>query len=222
MGILFTTFLTLAVLSFSLAEITEYSSLKSGVVDLLASQGQIGQAYPFVLEYCKNPSQSIYTMDVDCEKVKAQTEEEFVQSYASQAFDSMYYAKYDCEVLDCIKQQPQMIISARGNELFRNGFYICTLLSAASAAMLFVSTRSWGRAKAFGTALIFVGATYFVLLFAKAAIPKITQIPQASSLINSIFGVFEFNFLVILVAGIVLLAAGFIGSRKKKKKRKHT
>lgn len=223
-GILFTTFLSLLIMAVSLSSVTEYSSLKPVFSVLITSQipgEQASQLYTLILLSCEKTQTvdiplGIESISLQCKDIKSAGQGGFLDLVATKLFDKIYYKSYSCNFLDCIKQSPLVIISQHANIFMKNVIYMLLALAILSAMVLAISSRGWGIAKSFGTSLIFVGMSYFVIIFSKSLIPS--QIMQVGGeFINSILDTIAFNFLVVLIAGIAITAIWFVLGRKKKK-----
>ncbi len=219
-GILFTTSLSLLVIAVSLASVTEYSSLKPLFSDLISKRmpgEQLSQYYTLVLMSCEKSQtidmpMGIERITLQCSDIKSAGKDGFSALVSSTLFDSIYYKEYSCGFIDCVKQSPLVILSQHANAFMNNMIYMMIILTIISAVILAISSRN--VVKSFGTSLLFVGLSYFVVLFSKTLIPA--QIMDVGGgFINPILDAIAFNFMVVLVAGAALTASWLLFGRKK-------
>lgn len=226
-GILFTSFFSLLIIAAALVPLTEHDNLKPIFSSLIVKQltgEQMSQVYSAVSIYCEKSQTFDIPMNIEkitlqCKDVKSAGQGGFPDLVAGTLFDKIYYKEYNCSIIDCIKQSPLAIISLHANTFMENMLYIFAVLALISAAVLAISSRGWGLAKSFGTTLIFIGLSYFVIVFSKSLIP-----PQAMEMggqfINSVLDAIAFNFLIVLIIGIALTAIWFVFGRKSTAKKK--
>lgn len=195
-AMLFTSFLSLFVILLSVYDLTSYNTLKS------LSKSQFAEQLKQLEETCRNfPTAEfdIQNKRISCSGIK--DVETIIDSQIGQA----YYKNYTCNVLDCIKQ-PASLASAHGNRLVADMLVISAALFSVFGIILFLLLER--KIKGLGVSLIFVGINSVLLFFVKGAIPT-TNIAAVDSLINSIFSQISWNFLLILIAGVILAAIGF-------------
>ena len=226
---IFSTFLTIAILSYSLVQITDKETLKPIVIAIAANQvppEQVAQMREFIIQQCGGkqtidlPLQN-EKIAVDCNKIKSSPAEKTVEIIYSDNIDKLYNLEYKCEFLDCLRTQPAVIFSAKANNFFMSLTYISIILTVIFGILLaFLSRDSkFGVLRAFGWSFVFVGISYFFILAAKTTIIPQDVVEIAGPAIDIIFNIILFNLLIILIAGAILLAIGYIGPKLKKKKR---
>jgi len=205
-AMLFTSFLSLFVISLSVYDLTSYDTLKSLSKDVLAEQA--AQIMPFIEESCKTSSRIEF--DIQNDKISFNCSEiRTSDSFAGKILDSIYYKNYSCTVLDCIKT-PSAFVSAFGNKLMLDVIFILGILSLICGIVLFFLLDK--KITGLGISLIFVGINYFVILLGK------NVIQSRADVINSLLDPVAANFLYILIAGIVLAAVGYCKGRNRPEK----
>ena len=229
-GFLFATFLSFAVLSYSLFQITDKETLKPIVIAIAANQvppEQVAQMREFIIQQCGSkqtidlPLQN-EKITVDCNKIKNSPAEKTVEIIYSDNIDKLYNLEYKCEFLDCLRTQPAVIFSAKANSFFLSLTYISIILTVIFGILLALLSRDAGKfgvLRAFGWSFTFVGISYFFILAAKTTIIPQDVAEIAGPAVDIIFNIILFNLLIILIAGAILLAIGYIGPKLKKKKR---
>ncbi len=228
---LFSTFLTFAVLTLSLYQITDKDTIKPIALQIVRQQisdEQLGQLHAYLTQQCQGKD----TVDVqvqnekiaiNCSDVRSKTPQALIESIYLDNLDKIYETRYDCEFLDCLKSQPTVVFSSKAHDFFLSMIYLFFVLTVAFAALLAYMVRETGRfglMKTFGWSLVFVGISYFIILAAKTAIIPAEVAAIAGPALDTIFNIILFNLLVVLIAGIALLAAGYLGPKIKLKKRK--
>lgn len=226
---IFSTFLTIAILSYSLVQITDKETLKPIVISIATNQvppQQVAQMREFIIQQCGSkqtidlPLQN-EKIAVDCNKIKNSPAEKTIEVIYSDNIDKLYNLKYDCEFIDCLRTQPAVIFSAKANNFFMSLTYISIILTVIFGillAMLSTDAGKFGVLRAFGWSFTFVGISYFFILAAKTTIIPQDVAEIAGSAVDIIFNIILFNLLIILIAGVILLAIGYIGPKLKKKR----
>jgi hypothetical protein len=227
---IFSTFLTIAILSYSLFQITDKETLKPIVLAISSSQvppEQVAQMREFIIQQCGSkqtidiPLQN-EKITVDCNKIKNSPAEKTFEIIYSDNIDNIYNLEYKCEFLDCLRTQPAVIFSAKANNFFLSLTYISIILTVIFGILLAMLSRESGKfgvLRAFGWSFVFVGISYFFVLAAKTSLIPADVAKVAGPAIDIIFNIILFNLLIILIAGAILLAIGYIGSKLKKKKK---
>ena len=227
-GFLFATLLSIAVLSYSLFQITDKETLKPIVLAMASNQmppEQVGQLREFIVQQCGSrqtidiPLQN-EKITVDCNKIKDSPAEKTVEIIYSDNIDKLYNLEYKCEFLDCLKTQPAVIFSAKANNFFLSITYIAAFLTMIFGILLALLSRDSksGVLRAFGWSLVFVGISYFFVLAAKTTLIPADVAEVAGPAIDIIFNIILFNLLIVLVVGVILLVLGYLEKLKKKKR----
>lgn len=235
-GLIFSTLLGLALLTLSLAQLTEYNTLRPMVVGIL--EQQINQQFTpddlsainsQLLELCQNndtiqlSNNTITgTNTLNCTKLR---ESNNLSSFlATSTFDDIYYKKYNCSVLECLQERndtekAMIIFSETANNYFKNILNYFIIGTVIGAIILLVSAKGWGIPKSFGVCLVSVGIPYFVINIIKGMLPIPQEAIQvAGPVINQIFDLISIKFLIVFVIGIAVLVIGLVGVYLTKKK----
>ena len=140
--------------------------------------------------------------------------------------EGLYTATYSCEFLDCLQQGKLLVVlSAQGNAFFRSVQLALLAAAAVGAAIIVVACEGWPkRLKAIGMQLVFVGISYFIILLGKSYVPSLLLADTRAGLatagidISGIIGraVDPMNTMLLasFVAGVVLVAAGYLLERR--------
>ncbi|MBI4019631.1 MAG: hypothetical protein HY364_05270 [Candidatus Aenigmarchaeota archaeon] len=213
-GLLFPLILTLFVIALSLSQIMEGGALKDIFIEVISSQvpEDVDDASLVAAFIAQCSGKETLQVDIGGEYLPVKCEEmrksKTAEDVAGAIFDAQYAKKYDCSFIDCVKFIPGIIATAQGNGVIKNLSYIFLALSVIFGAVLMASLKGFGRLTWFGIAVISVGVMYFPLLY----MPNI-----AGGLETTMVKTFASNFLIVLVAGFAIAAAGVIGGLLKKK-----
>ena len=220
-GVLFTLLLSIFILLLSFAQITDYTKLKPHVVDLSAKQipeAQKEQLRLFISQNCQNSKTAEIKLGNDTVTVSCQSND-VIREIAENTFDNLYFRNYSCTILDCLKNQQTMfaVFSLKANNFFNGYALIFAMLTVLSAVFLVYFLSGWGIPKGIGISLVSVGISYFIIGFAKNSIPQ-EILSLAGPLINLIIDTIAYNFLLVLIPGIILTVIGVIGSHLSRRK----
>lgn len=219
---------------------TEYNTLKPLVTKILTqqlseniSEVQLNQFYSYVEFKCKTEDSieiplGIEDITVKCSDMEKVTQENFIPFISDRLFDSIYYKKYDCEVIDCIRQKGQqgflVLVSEHGNNFLKSIKGFLWLLTGIFAIIFFLAIETFsGKFKGFGMSLIFTSIPFFVFYYLKDFIPSelFNLSPQllqiVNDAINQLFDKMMTNFLIVFIVGIVLTIVGYLVFGKRKK-----
>ncbi len=226
---LFATFLSFAVLSFSLVQITDKEVMKPIALEIASQQissDQLEQIHEGVIQLCGDQESVdivFQNITINCEEIRSSEPNKLIEIIYSENIEKIYNAPYDCEFLDCIQKQPAVIFSSVGNQFFLSITYLSVILTIIFGILLAVLSKDAGIfsiVRAFGWSFFFVGITYFIVLAAKEIVIPVDIKAVVGSAIDMIFGIILFNLLIALVAGIALLAIGYAEKFTTKKKRR--
>ena len=235
-GILFTLFLTFFIFDVSLIQITEYDTIKPIIADMVGSQlgelmlppgadllissqceGQIEIEFPIPIE-----SLPLDTLTLNCEEA----EEDLNNALISSLVRGLYYTDYDCDVISCL-QNPETslaLFSYKTNEFLKSMMYVFLILTILSGVGLALSAQGWGIPKSFGLSMIFVGLGYPMLLIVEHALPAmmVSTIPSeavsvAEPIVKGIIDIIAFNFLIVLIIGVILTIISYVIPKLMKK-----
>jgi len=243
-SIIFTTSLALLIFSIAIVEFTEYDNMNSVFVEILGpqlqdmtAQSQISaeDAYQLVLVMCQGEENIALpiteggdTIPIDCNQIRsiegeggAGFEQMLTDVAVTIFFDSIYYADYDCEFMDCLNQGDyQVVMSSKGHEFFLGIQQTLLVVSIAGILLILICTTDWSsRLKGVGWPMMLVGMSYFVMTFMKDfMVSKLSpdlqaQMSQAgidmTPIIEKIIQPMKSNLLIVFAVGVVLTAAGF-------------
>jgi hypothetical protein len=233
-GFLFSTFLAIAILTFSLARVTEYSNLKSIFINVSEQQitQQINQTqltvmYAQILGLCKGRESIEMPLDgenvtIKCFEIVNRKPEDLVKIIVTSKFDEIYHKKYDCRFLECLQKKDNgkmVILSETANSFFKEILNYSLIGIAISALILAISTKEWEKSKSFGTCCIAAGIPFFVINIIKGMLPIPKEAAEiATPIVEQIFNSISFKFLIVFIVGIVLFVIGFTGEFLAKKK----
>jgi hypothetical protein len=235
--LLFTTFITLSIVSIAVVDITSYDSLQPLFSDIIKST--IGDVDPATMDVmldalrqqCQGKdtiefSQGDTTVMIDCSDIMEEGAD-VRDIIATSMFDELYYKQYDCDFIECmVSGEFTVIASAQGNSFFQNAQIVFIAVSALGAAIIIALTETWpGRLKTLGIQMIFIGIAYFIMdIVIPMVLPNFVPtteagaVAQAMSLVDSITQSMKMYFLCFFVAGAVLTAAGYAWGYMDKRK----
>lgn len=226
------------VIFIALANFTQYTTLQPVITNTIENQfqsfpqEQIDFLYLNLTEQCKTSSTAVVPLSnqeisLNCTDVKNSQSSNITHLISKNLFDQIYYKKYDCNFIDCVKglafqqnssdmqnQQFQVILSAKANEFFSNNQLLLIVGIAAGLVLIAISVRVWYNIlKVIGIILLFVGITYLLIPFVKTQIAHI--VPQQmdfSAIVDLLFAPIMSILRNILILGIGLTIAGFASS----------
>lgn len=221
--------LSTAIFAISLTKLTEYDNLKGLVTDLIGSQIAKGvdnetliQTHQALLEECKiNETIQLSTVigqsvTIKCEAIEKTTPEGLMNLFANSIFESIYYKKYDCSFIECLQKPGQdrltIFLSLEAHSFFKNCQYILLIASGVGLAIMLVSIETWwNRLKSVGITLLSIFLPLIILIFFKDRILSLSaNVEAVTSIIDQIFSSISKISLVMLIAGVILTASGYI------------
>jgi len=244
-GFLFVTLLGLAILSIALANLTDYANLKGPITDLFAAtmtvQSNTNQSNQSaeILDGLKSEcmrlgsptiNQSIdnTSMTLNCTEINTIESSDVYKLVAGSFVDQIYHTDYNCSYIDCLQSNMSFeskvmvaLISNKAHEFYISIIIYLLVIAALGGIMLAWGAGSVpGALKSFGWSFVVIGMGYFFLTPIGSIIPAPAEAQAAiSSLLKPLFTVMSQYFLYSLVAGIVILSAGygmkFLTKRKK-------
>lgn len=237
-GLLFTSFLTFALLSISLVDFTSYSNLKSFAGELLSNslsqqinEDKLSQIYDNLKSQCVNKKSTSLqlgetSVKIDCPMLANTKAKDLFSLVSANLFDSIYNKSYSCDFLDCLKQPGNdrllVLVSQHANDFLKNIQLVLWALAGIGALMMYFSLDTMqGRLKTFGSNLVFSGGSYLILTYATNYLIPSQLLPgniKLDSLINNLFGKLTIYFIVIFIVGVLLLLAGHLINKKRVKR----
>ncbi|MCX6820463.1 MAG: hypothetical protein NT016_00710 [Candidatus Aenigmarchaeota archaeon] len=137
--------------------------------------------------------------------------------------NALYDYNYTCGFVDCMQQGRLLVVmSAEGNAFFLFVQPVLAIITAAGAVMLLAANENWAaRLKSIGTHTAMVGVAYFILTFGKsymisAMVPSSAKAQLATAgidigaMVDSVVGPMNDMLLYTFVAGVAIVAAGYI------------
>lgn len=237
-GLLFTFFLTFALLSISLIDFTSYSNLKSFTGELLSNslsqqinEDKLSQIYDNLKSQCVNKKSTSLqfgetSVEIDCPTLANTKAKDLFSLVSANLFDSIYYKSYSCDFLDCIMQPGNdgllVLLSQHANDFLKNIQIVLWALAGIGALMMYFSVDTMqGRLKTFGSNLVFSGGSYLILTYATNYLIPSQLLPgniKLDSVINNLFGKLTNYFIIIFIVGVLLLLAGHLINKKRVKR----
>jgi hypothetical protein len=219
----------------ALANFTQYTTLQPVITNTIENQfqnipqEQIDFLYLNLTEQCRTSSTAIVPLttqevSLNCTDVNNSQSSDIIHLISKNLFDQIYYKKYDCNFIDCIKglafqqnssdaqnQQFQVILSAKANEFFSNNQLFLIVGIAVGLVLIVISVRVWYNIlKVIGVTLLFVGITYLLIPFVKTQIAHIApQQGDFSAIVDLMFTPIMTMLRNILILGIVLTVVGY-------------
>ena len=231
---IFTTSLSLLIITISLADITSYENMKPLFVGLIGERAmekdgaKAAETYSQLSAYCENKESVEIPMDsekleVKCADIKSGGPENLNNVIASAMFDKIYYKKYSCGFVECIKSGGEnllVVASSTGNRFFQDSIlYIAAATTFGAIAVLILTETLAGKLKAFGKDCMSVGALAFLMLLSGIILPKFVPaevLGNVSGFLGAITNTMAIRFLIVFFAGIILFIMGYLIGRKKK------
>lgn len=228
--------LSLAIIMLTVTEVTDYNNLKPIVVSAVSEQitkqfdtQNISLFYSQISNQCSGkesieiPISVAGNVALKCSDVKASKPEEMGGLIANSLFDGIYYKKYDCEFIQCYQQlEPQdrimLFASSTANLFFKKVLIYLWIGAAASGILLLLSSRGWEIPKNFGKSLMVVGIPFIFIKFLKERINLPAEASAVQPLIDQLFNSLSNRYLMVLMAGIILVVIGYVGSYLAKRK----
>jgi hypothetical protein len=235
---LFTTFLVLAITSVSIIDFTSYENLKVAFGGLFGqSMANVDQqTLDMILvtlrqecvgkESVQLPLREDYSITVVCSRVN-EPGANMRDIISTAVFDEMYYKKYDCNFIDCLRSGDFTVVaSAYGNQFFRSVQILMVVAAAVGVVLILACEETWPkRLRSIGLNMLFSSIPFFVI---EVVLPTLIQniSPETSMLgsgqlnemMGELFAPMSMYFIYLLVAGIAMTVAGFAWGYLEKRK----
>jgi hypothetical protein len=210
---LFTIFLILSVFVFSFAQSSEYATLKSASAKAIESRLQ-HVSYENVSAICQVQEsveigiEDIGNISVPCNEVK--NREDFLRLFADAIFDKIYFKRYTCKFLECIKQEPLVVLSAHANSFFKS-LQLPVAIAAAIFGVIYLllAENTTERLKGLGSAMTFCGLQFFLFSYTITFL----QVAETREILDPLFSKMTIYFSATLAIGISLLIASYISKK---------
>lgn len=204
------------------------------------SQEELEDVYQALLEMCEGQNsidisipESDESVTVDCNELReaGSLEGANLTTVAKNAivdpiFDGIYYKEYDCGFLECMQTgQFLVMFSEQGHEFFSEIQIYLSVGVAVGAVIILVLSKTWpDRLKGLGWPLVFTGVSYVIFELGKMFISEILPGEEEVginilSITKTMLDPMINAFLVVLVAGIAMVATGYALAYKEKKKK---
>jgi len=237
-GLIFSLSLGFLIVFIALANFTQYNNLQPIMTNLIVNQfrqnltqTQIDFLYSDLTDQCKSsatanvPLGNNNSASLKCEDVKNSNSTDIPNLIAKNLFDQIYYKKYDCSFLNCIKdlsfqkgtvetnQKFQIVLTAKANEFFTKNQIFLIGGMFLGIALIIVSVRVWYNIlKNVGFTLLFVGITYLLIPLMKSSfIGQVTGM-DLSAVVDALFKPIIMLLRISLILGIIFTATGYIAS----------
>ncbi len=240
-SLLFTTFLTMSLLMVSLIEFTEYSNFKPFVADILSSSlskqvdtNQVNQLHNFLKLNCVKKEFTNFdlggiSLKINCSKLQSTQSKDLLKLLSGSLFDSLYYKKYSCSVLDCLMQPGTenllVLVSEHTNNFLKSIQNIILFLTVAGAVMMYFSVDTLqGRLRTFGVNITFVGVSFIVFTYVVNFLIPVQNLPidiKISDIVDSLFDRVSNYFIFMIIAGVLLvISSDLIKSKTQAQKKR--
>ncbi len=130
----------------------------------------VKQVYPFVILYCQNYSEYVfsfqgYTVNIPC-TVAMQGEDAIIQEGIKDVINSIYYAKYDCNFIDCFRKYPVplFLISEKSHNFFTEKVYLLIVSSLVFFALAFLLVKKKTNSFILSGILLIISSLPFIKL----------------------------------------------------------
>ena len=231
----FTLFLFLAILSFSLSQLTSPQKIPE-LIEIISTTyeknlqnelDQLEKGFAYIQAYCKQNNEINFSVGnknitIYCSEIENKTSKEFAKLVLNRVIKEkvkeFYYKNYTCKFTECWKDNLTYYYSFQAHQSYftlTNYFIVASILSA----LLIFVIEKFSALKTLGITFIFLGISYFFKFVLKELIRNfipVKLIGLRGSLINIISPLFD-NFLYLLILGIILLAIYFLTKRLKSK-----
>jgi len=229
-----------AIFMMLITKFTELDNLKSVFSELLASslpidKTQLNQIHTTLLKECEQ-TQSLEMpfgnkiITLSCEDINKSSPDELMNLVGASLLNDIYYQKYDCEFIECLKQPGgggfSVILSSKANLFFKNIQNILFACVGIGTILILISVKEWNaKLKTLGIILLSTSIPVLIILYVKDYF--LPQLPaEAAAIITPVIEqIFDFlftSFLIVAIAGAILTIAGYSLKffQKKKIKRK--
>ncbi|MBI2083999.1 MAG: hypothetical protein HYT70_00035 [Candidatus Aenigmarchaeota archaeon] len=228
-GLVFTLALVGAILAMELVSFSSYENVKTVIGAVLDQQfssltsDQLQQLHTNLAFQCLTRAtislplyEGLDAITLSCNDVSSSNNEQLKTLISNAVVDSVYYKKFSCSYIDCVtsgNQQDILIAFAdEGNQFYKSAQTWLWIVAAIGLAIMLASIETWtGRLKSTGFTLAMTGLPFLFVSQIKSLLPPIpaqvqgTIVPIIDNLISSLSS----RFIIVLVVGVALLAAGF-------------
>ena len=226
LSFLFLISFSLLILTFSLQKITSYQNLKNITIPLIENQINITEeqkdlALLFLKEKCKGQKEINIefgkNISIECAEIGNLNKNNLKTYLASKIFDSIYFQRYDCDFISCLKENKiEYLISANFNN-FVSSILIYIFAATIAFGILYFLSMEKLEEKILSFAIIFLLSSLPFLL-SDYLIPYKTLnielleaiLPKIKEELSFIYYIFYAGLALIAVYLILLLKNRFI------------
>jgi len=236
-SLIFSLSLGFLIVFIALANFTQYNTLQPLVANMVETQltgsiqqNQLDFIYLNLTEQCKSSTTAIVPIgdnnqiNLKCDEVKNSTSSALPHLVANGVFDQIYYKKYECSFIECLRnmsltvgsnveqnQNFQIFLSAKANAFFTQNQIFLIGGIVAGIVLIIVSVRVWYNIlKNIGMTLLLVGIVYLFIPLIKSKVPNIAEIQNTSQFIDILFAPIASFLRISLILGVILTASGYI------------
>lgn len=233
LGLLFTLALMGTITVYSMISFTSYDNVKSIVGDLVRDNMPVAdgssptQDEQRVLENMKAACQGKDSISgfgpqdliIRCSDIDKLSSGGSVNEFLSSSFvNSAYYKSYDCDFVTCVRSGTPLfplVISETANKFYSSIMNYALILTIVLGALFVAAAQGVnGRLKSMGFSLVWASAPFlFVSFFIGGIVGQFTPAELTSSvqpIVSSVFSPSIMIYSYLLIAGIVLAAAGIL------------
>lgn len=233
-SILLVASLILLVMSFSMSQTITHDKLKPIFAEAIkpgiqTNGANLTLAYTNLVNKCTN--EAIETIELPlgeaviglgnitlkCADIKASTPQEMEALVIDMVFDQkIYYKKYNCSFVDCLRNPPESVkgqefmilfsdMASKSFRMYTN--YLLIISIVLIILLILLSVPKYTLFTTLGIDFIIAGLPFFAIKFGVTSIPM----PEfGTPFIKQFFNSISTSFLALLVLGIVLLIVGII------------
>jgi len=229
LGFFFTVSLILTITIFGLISFTQHDTISKVMGEVLKQSLPDGTDLPTGLESIKEQCEGqellqIVTefedITINCSDLNVIEEGADMQDFFSSAFvDSIYYKEYNCEFLDCLKEETVPLLITEFANKFYTQILIYFIIATIIFGVLFVLAVEGikDKLKSVGFSLLWVSVPFIIITFFVGNIislffpPEIVSGTQVAleKFIDPTFNIYIY----MLIVGIALVVSGYLVKR---------
>jgi len=174
--ILFSFFLSTTLLAYFLIDFTSYENLREIAIPIIESKINITEkektlALQYLKYLCKEKTEIsfefIKNITFNCSEILSLDEKNFTYFLAEKSFQTFYFEKYDCKIIDCFQKNQTYFLSNQFNNYLKENFSFLIILTLIFGISYFLILENFSsRLFSFGIIFIFIGISYFLIDFA--------------------------------------------------------
>ena len=174
---------------------------------------EIQAVYPLIQLYCQNNSDYVFvvenfTLDIPC-GVALRGGDAIIEEGIKDVIHQIYYTKYDCEFLDCMKNSavPLFLVSEKANQFWYGKFYLFLIISLILFGLVFLLVEKKSNMPILVGSLLIVSSLPFIKL---DVLLGLFSDKTLFRVLNIFFSQSYFIAIKALIAGIILIVMGVI------------